>query len=164
MIFKFIQEIIRTRGCKPLFYTLFIIFLLTSCALDIPEDAFDYLAPPTITGVTKDNEHIYVTFAGFNNEYYFQGYNVYVSDTKMLRASVASYTPVQVDMSGYASAIPSYPLHPTGSQSGTITLDQDSNKNPFGNATYYIMLGSYHQYFKVREDGVSNQVLITFTK
>jgi hypothetical protein len=170
MIFKFIHEIVRIRGCCSVFELLFIVILFTSCALDIPEDAFDYLAPPIIScyQVPGDTEHIYVTFVGYNKEYYFQGYNVYVSDTQMLRASVASYTPVQVDMPGYASAIPSYPLPPTGSQTGTIILDQywcaDGSKCPFDNATYWIMLGSYHQILKVMEAGVSNQVSINFTK
>jgi hypothetical protein len=135
-----------------------------SCAADIPEDATDYLNPPVITGVTQNGEHIYVTFTGYNNEYYFQGYNVYVYDTKMLSASVSSYTHAQVDMPGYASATPSYPLYPTGPQSGTLKLNQDSNTNSFQNATYWIMMGSYHQYLKVKEEAVSNQVSINFIK
>ncbi len=158
----------------PFFSLLFIFFLWLSCAVDVPENATDYLAPPVITNVYQnagDTERIYVDFYGSNNEYYFEGYNVYVLDQEMLRASVASYTPVQVDLPGYASAIPSYPMQPSDSQTGTITiilnqyLRSDGNIYPFeNNVRYWIMLGSYHKYLKVREHGVSNQVSILFTK
>jgi hypothetical protein len=170
------REITRTRGSRPLLYLLFIFFLFFSCALDVPEDAFDYLAPPVITcrlsGVSGDTD-IYVDFTGKNNEYYFDGYNVYVSDTDMhmLTASVASFKPVQVDEPGYASATPSYPLEPSGSlRSGTIKLNEywrtdDLYPYPFVSGTpYYIILCSHHKLLGVRQDGCSNQQRIIFTK
>lgn len=150
-----------------------ILIILHSCATDIPEDAFDYLAPPVISCrlVPGDNDHIYVDFTGSNNEYYFDGYNVYVSETQMLRTSVGSYKHVQVDEPGFASATPSYPLSPDPPQSGTIRLNQywcpdypDTPCTFADNVTYWIMLCSHHRYSGVNEDGVSNQVSITFEK
>jgi hypothetical protein len=158
---------------KYLLVSLFFIFY--SCALDIPEDAFEYLAPPAITcrlsGVSGDPD-IYIDFTGKNNEYYFDGYNVYVSDTAMLSASVTTYNRVYVDEPGYYEALPSYPLKPSGSQSGTIKVreywvDNDlNNMNSFEPGTrYYIMLCSYHHLSPyVRQDGCSNQVSIIFNK
>jgi hypothetical protein len=89
---------------------------------------------------------------------------VYVSDTQMLKPSVATYAPVPVT-SAYP---PTYPLPPSSHQSGTIKLDR-YRINSVGeaytfrtNETYWIMLGSYHQYLGVKEEAVSNQISVTF--
>jgi hypothetical protein len=158
------------------YYFIIIFFIFSSCALDVPEDAFDYLAPPVITcglsGVSGDTD-IYVNFTGKNNEYYFDGYNVYVSETKMLPVSVASYNAVYVDEPYHSGTIPSYPLEPSVSiRTGTIKLREFWINNELGNPsafvpgnTYWIMLGSYNHLTKtVMYDGVSNQVSIIFNK
>jgi hypothetical protein len=161
------RKAIRTKGINPFCYLPLTIFLLLSCALDIPEDAFDYLNPPSIScyQLPGDTEHIYINYTGYNKEYYFDGYNVYVSDTQMLRSSIGTYSPIPVT----AEIPPTYPLPPTGAQSGTIIVDRfrstDGDTYPFvNNVKYWIMLCSHHRQLGVNEYGVSNQISITFTK
>jgi hypothetical protein len=158
-------------------YCISILIILTislgSCSLDLPENGSDYLAPPVIIDCSQDGDTIIVQFQGSNNEYYFDGYDVFVSTTYMQRASVGSYRRVQI--SGYASTIPSFPLSPDDydpSLTRSMTLYQynqyqidtgEFSTIPFSNGTYYIMICSHHRYLGVNENGVSNQVQITLT-
>ncbi len=162
---------IKSRKCY-IFLLFSILVSFYSCALDIPEEGFDNLAPPVITGMSRDGNNIILQFQGNNDEYYFDGYNVYVSTTYMQRVSVSSYKPVQV--LGYGSATPSFPLSPEDNNptlTRRMTLYQyylyqsdtgDYAPMPFSSGTYYIMLCSHHRLLGVNEDGVSNQEQITF--
>jgi hypothetical protein len=149
-----------------------VIILSLGCAMDVPEKGYDYLTPPFITGIYQDGDHIVVTYIGYNDEYYFDGYNVYVSPTSLNKSLIESYKPVQVAETGYASSEPSYPLSPDDfdpSQTRTLTLDRYYVQNgdqyeqyPFSSGTYYVLLCSHHRLGFVLPESVSNQVSIDF--
>ena len=152
------------------YYFLIFILIITiipfvNCSTEIPEDAFDYLAPPFIISATQNGEFIDVHFQGTNNEYYFDGYNAYVSITTMLRPTVPALKAVQVKDCG--SCIPSRPL-PSGTYNMTIKLyhyyNTEGDPMPFSTGTYYIRLASHHRLLGVNEDGVSNEKTINFVK
>ncbi|MFH0977361.1 MAG: hypothetical protein V1874_16400 [Spirochaetota bacterium] len=160
-------------------YITLAFFLFTaSCAFDVPEDAFDYLVPPVIVSLEQkagDTEHIYINFRGYNKEYYFQGYNVYVSDKPLLRTHIYEYKAVEVDEPDCASAVPSYPLSPDDYNPAllrTIKVRQywcsDNSALPctfVNGTTYYVLMCSYHQLLHVTVDAASNDNLsITFVK
>ncbi len=150
------------------------LFVTPHCAMDVPENGYEYLAPPVIHSCEQSGNKIEVTFRGYNNEYYFDGYNVYVSSGSMNRDSVASYKSVQIE--DCASCMPSFPLSPDeynhdnpGEPRSIILyhyyLEIDGEYVPFqfeGNTTYYIFLCSHHRVVDVLPEGVSNQVSITF--
>ncbi len=161
---------------KILIYITLIFLPLNTinCAMDIPEKSYDYLAPPLITSCTWYNENIIINFIGYNNEYYFDGYNAYVSDNRMYITSITSYKAVQVE--GLPSAVPSYPLSPDDFNPGkerTLTLYQfareieDNNYVLFPfetDSTYYIFLCAHHRDGDsyLHEEGVSNQKVFSF--
>ncbi|MDY6932846.1 MAG: hypothetical protein SVZ03_01325 [Spirochaetota bacterium] len=158
---------------------IFILFLLShlfhSCAMDAPEKGYDYLAPPVITNAFQsqmDNKKIVVEFRGYNNEYYFDGYNIYISTSNMNRNNIRSYKYVQVD--GYTSAEPSFPLSPE-EYDPDLTREailyhyyrdvEDMGDIPFPfeeGTTYYILLCSHHRFGEIFPEGVSNQVSVEF--
>ena len=78
--------------------------------VDVPEKGYEYLAPPVITNHYRNGNKIIIEFIGYNDEYYFDGYNVYVSDSSLNRNAVANYKPVQVE--DYPSSTPSFPIPP----------------------------------------------------
>jgi hypothetical protein len=145
-----------------------------SCSLDLPEEGLDYLVPPVINSCYQDGENIIVQFTGDNSEYYFDGYDVFVSETNLYKASVGSYRRVQV--LGHASATPSFPLSPEDNNPAltrSITLYQynqyqidtgEYSPIPFSSGMYYIMLCSHHRFLGVNEDGASDQVEVNFAK
>ncbi len=161
---------------KGVFYILLLaVSLLLSCAMDVPEDGYDYLAPPVITSCRQDGDYIIIEFRGYNDEYYFDGYNVYVSDVSMQRSHITSYKPVE--LKGYGSTTPSFPLSPEDYDpdklrevttyhyyiysSDNAAYDKYSFES---GTTYYIRLCSHHRLAGVDEDSVSNQFEINFVK
>ncbi len=175
------RSIIHSRFSSSyniLIYIALIFLLLNNinCAMDIPEKSYDYLAPPLITSCRLDNKNIIINFIGYNNEYYFDGYNAYVSDSSMNRNYITSYKAVQIE--GFPSAVPSYPLSPDDydpDKERTLTLYQFSRKIEEGNtveyvlfpfetdSTYYIFLCAHHRDNIVLEEGVSNQKVFSFS-
>ncbi|MCU0821476.1 MAG: hypothetical protein MUC95_03255 [Spirochaetes bacterium] len=144
-----------------------IIALLPACAIDIPANSSEYLVAPVITNCERQGDKIIIKFSGYNNEYYFDGYNVYVSDSSLNSEYVSRLKPVQIE--GYPSAEPSYPLSPEDydpEKTRTITLyqyywlsDGEYVPYPFSpDTTYYIFLCSHHRQGYVLPEGVSNQV------
>lgn len=144
-----------------------ILFLYSKCAMDIPENSSEYLLAPVITSCERAGDKIIINFIGYNNEYYFDGYNVYVSDHSLNSEGVATLKPVQIE--GYPSAVPSFPLSLDDydpEKTRTITLYQyywvsDGEYVPYpfsSDTTYYIFLCSHHRQGKVLPEGVSNQV------
>jgi hypothetical protein len=146
--------------------------LSLSCAMDIPEKGYDYLAPPLITDIYQDGDNIIVKYIGYNDEYYFDGYNVYVAPISLNRSLINTYKPVEVDESGYASSEPSYPLSPDDfdpSKTRTLTLyhyyvqsGSEFVKFPFSTGTYYVLLCSHHRLGYVLPESVSNQMSLDF--
>jgi hypothetical protein len=145
-----------------------IIALYSTCAVDIPENSSEYLVAPVITSCERSGNKIIIKFTGYNNEYYFDGYNVYVSDSSLNSAYVAQYKPVQVE--GYPSSEPSFPLSPDDYDPGktrTVTLyqyywasDGEYVPYPFSPDTaYYIFICSHHRQGYVLPEGVSNQIV-----
>lgn len=142
--------------------------------MGVPENGYDYLTPPVITRCDQEGGNIIVEFSGYNDEYYFDGYNVYISETSMKRTDVKRYK--AVELVGYASTTPSFPLSPDDYdpvEPRKITLYhyywylEDTGeylKYPFSTGTYYIMLCSHHRLKGVNEDGVSNQVTLDFVE
>lgn len=159
--------------CYIVYFTLPLVSIsgISSCALDIPDKAYEYLAPPVITALYQDPddmEKIIVEFTGYNDEYYFDGYNVYISTTSMNRNNIQSYKPVQVDGDNYASAVPSFPMSPDDYNpdiTRTISLyhywvvnEGNYEPYPFASGTaYYVLLCSHHRYNGVVPESVSNQ-------
>lgn len=144
-----------------------------SCAMDVPEKGYEYLAPPYIISCEQEGNNIIVEFRGYNDEYYFDGYNFYVSTTSMSRSLITSYKPVQVDE--YASSTPSYPLSPDDYDPENVrraTLYhyywhvEDTGEYiqfPFSaGTTYYIYMCSHHRLGYLFEEGVSNQQQVEF--
>ena len=156
-----------------IFFTLFFSIII-SCAMDISDNSYDYLAPPVITDAWQDGDNIIVEFIGYNDEYYFDGYNVYISTSNMSRDSVSSYKPVQIE--GYTSSEPSYPVNPEDydpEKVRTVTLYhyywyvsdiKEYIPFPFSDGTYYIFLCSHHRFDNVLPEGVSNIITIEFEK
>lgn len=146
--------------------------LSLSCAMDVPEKGYDYLAPPLITNIYQDGDYIIVEYVGYNDEYYFDGYNVYVAPTSLNRSLINTYKPVEVAESGFASAEPSYPLSPDDFdplKTRTLTLfhyyEQIEDlyaQNPFSPGTYYVLLCSHHRLGYVLPESVSNQMSLDF--
>lgn len=144
---------------------------ISACSMDIPEKAYEYLAPPVITALyqdTADREKIIVDFIGYNDEYYFDGYNVYVSTTSMNRNNIAKYKPVQIAGEGFASSVPSFPLSPDDYDPGITRriylyhywIDNEGTYEPYpftSGTAYYILLCSHHRYNSVVPESVSNQ-------
>lgn len=60
------------------FIFYFLLFFLLTCGIENPEAAIEFSAPLGLEAY-KSNYSIYLTFYGFNNETYFEGYNVYIS-------------------------------------------------------------------------------------
>ncbi len=58
---------------------LILIFLLISCGIENPESAMEYAAPLGLEAIVS-NDSIFLSFYGFNNETYFEGYNIYISE------------------------------------------------------------------------------------
>lgn len=146
--------------------------LSSSCAMDVPEKGYDYLAPPLITNIYQDGDNIIVEYIGYNDEYYFDGYNVYVAPISLNRSLINTYKPVQVEESGYASCEPSYPLSPDDFdplKTRTLTLyhyyvqiEDRYEPNPFSPGTYYVLLCSHHRLGYVLPESVSNQMSVDF--
>ncbi len=145
-----------------------IAILPLACSVDIPENSSEYLVAPVITSFVRQGDRIIIDFIGFNQEYYFDGYNVYVSDSSLNAEYVAKYKAVQVE--GYASSEPSFPLGPEDydpAKTRNITIYQyywasDGEYIPYPlstETTYYIFLCSHHRQGTVLPDGVSNQVV-----
>lgn len=142
------------------------------CAMDVPEKGYDYLTPPLITDIYQDGDYIIVEFIGYNEEYYFDGYNVYVEAISLNRDQINSYKPVQVTESGYASADPSYPLSPDDYDPTLIrriTLyhyyiqnEGRYEKSPFSEGAYFVLLCSHHRLGYLYPEAVSNQVSVDF--
>ena len=148
------------------------------CAMDVPPRGYDYLTPPIITSLEQRTVQdgsdtileIEVRFIGYNNEYYFDGYNVYVSPNSMNRDLIESYRPVPIGEHGYSMATPSYPLGPDDYDPKVerrMTLRYYAMANDdvytlyaFGPYTYYVMLCSHHREGLVYPESVSNQVAI----
>ena len=149
-----------------------ILLSLSGCAMDVPEKGYDYLTPPLITDIYQEGDNIIVKFIGYNDEYYFDGYNVYVSTTSLNRDLINTYKPVQVAESGYASSEPSYPLNPDDfdpTKTRTVTLyhyyvqcEGKYEPCPFSEGTYYVLLCSHHRLDYIMPESVSNQVSIIF--
>jgi len=152
-----------------------VVFILSliyhGCSTEIPDKAYDYLAPPLITSYECINDKIKIDFIGYNDEYYFDGYNVYVSDSSLAKTYVTSYKPVQVE--DFPSAEPSFPLSPEDydpEKTRTLYLYQFFRKIegeyvPFtfeDGVAYNIFLCSHHRQGTVYEEGVSNQVSVVF--
>ena len=149
---------------------IFFVFSL-HCAIDIPAKSSEYLVAPVITSCERVGDKIIINFIGYNNEYYFDGYNVYVSDSSLNSEGVAKLKPVQIE--GYPSAEPSFPLSPDDydpEKIRTITLYEyylvmtdgtnvEFIPYPFSSGTtYYIFLCSHHRLGYVLPEGVSNMV------
>ncbi len=60
------------------FIFYFLLFFLLTCGIENPEAAIEFGAPLGLVSY-RSNDSIYLTFYGFNNETYFEGYNVYIS-------------------------------------------------------------------------------------
>lgn len=146
---------------------ILLIIVISDCAVDIPENSGDYLVAPVITSCERQGDKIIIHFKGYNDEYYFDGYNVYVSDSSLNSEYVSKYKAVQIE--DYPSSVPSFPLSPdeyNPEKTRTITLyqyywlsDGEYIPYPFSpETTYYIFLCSHHKQGYVLPDGVSNQV------
>lgn len=155
------RRIIKTASA------VILIILNMYCAIDVPEEASEYLAPPVISSCERSGKKIIIKFSGYNDEYYFDGYNVYVSNSSLNRELVAAYRPVQIE--GYPSAEPSFPVNPEDYdpvKTREIVLyqyywlsDGEYIPYPFSDEdTYYIFLCSHHRLGSVLPGGVSNQV------
>jgi len=59
-------------------FFLYLLFL-TSCGIENPESAIEF-APPLGLVSFLSNGSIWLQFWGYNNETYFEGYNIYISD------------------------------------------------------------------------------------
>lgn len=158
---------------KGVFYiSISAVSLLVSCAMDVPEDGYEYLVPPVITDCRQDGDYIIIEFRGYNDEYYFDGYNVYISDVSMQKSNVTSYK--AVELKGYGSAVPSLPLSPDDYNPAKLrevtayhyyiysSDNAEYDKYSFETGTYYIRLASHHRLVGVDEDSVSNQVTVDF--
>ncbi|MBN2039743.1 MAG: hypothetical protein JW864_06860 [Spirochaetes bacterium] len=142
--------------------------------MGVPEKGYEYLTPPVITDCWQEGDNIILEFRGYNDEYYFDGYNVYVSETSMKRTDVASYKAVELE--GYGSTTPSFPLSPDDYDPDNlreVTLYhyylylEDTGeylKYPFSTGTYYIRMCSHHSVLGVSEDAVSNQKTVEFNE
>ena len=163
---------------KNTFFTKIIISIISipiiSCAMGVPEKGYDSLTPPLITNCRQDGNNIIVEFRGYNDEYYFDGYNVYISETSMKREDVASYN--AVELVNYASTVPSFPMSPDDYDPNLlreVTLYHyywklvdtgEYLKYPFSTGTYYIIICSHHRFAGVNDDGVSNQITFDFVE
>jgi len=164
----------RKKDSLAKIFICFSIISLISCSMGVPEKGYEYLTPPVILNCWQEGEYIIVQFSGHNDEYYFDGYNAYVSETSMKRTDIKSYKAVEID--GYGSTVPSFPLSPEDydfDKIREITLYhyywyvEDTGEYipfPFSTGTYYIMLCSHHRISGVDEDGVSNQVSLDFVE
>ncbi|MGC8765576.1 MAG: hypothetical protein ACP5QT_06790 [Brevinematia bacterium] len=60
---------------------LILVLVLFSCGIENPESAMEFGAPLGLEAIVS-NDGIFLSFYGFNNETYFEGYNIYISENK----------------------------------------------------------------------------------
>ncbi len=58
--------------------SLITLLFLYACGIENPEAAIEFNAPLGLSAI-KSNNSIFLSFWGFNNETYFEGYNIYIS-------------------------------------------------------------------------------------
>lgn len=162
------QGAIDILRLKFLFGIFSLFVMISSCAMGVPEKGYDYLAPPMIIDIQQEKKNIIIHFQGYNNEYYFDGYNIYISTTRINEQQISSLQPIKIKESGYSSCIPSYPLspndyNPDNVRSATLYHYYVESEGgpvpyPFSDGPYFILLCSHHRLDGVLPEGVSNQM------
>lgn len=140
--------------------SIFVLLLFAaSCGIESPEATVD-LAPPLGVSVTEVSNQMIVHFWGYNNEDYFSGYQIYISDNP---ANLVGDIPplsagLLVNLNGYtndptiiADRLSSPRLFAFTNQPSIYII---SNASKFyvtlnTNFTYYFNVRSYSQLYKI---------------
>jgi len=146
-------------------------FLIFSCGIENPESAVEFGAPLGLQSWLS-NSSIYISFYGFNNETYFEGYNVYISDNpadlvsfdklgrKVLKDENSSNKP-SIEMTPFSDAPRQFFFEIRTTYYYTLINSQSVlNENLSPGTTYYITVRSYGN--NVLSKKYANIVSITY--